>query len=176
VDESETDSTKVEKDSRTGVLPFAEISHTLGPMFPALQQLRVLDAMHPGLISCPLDASLRTVARMMATYRVHAILVTAHGEEALPGGGHWGIVSDTDLIRAAETGDLDEQQAQTIASTPVLGVASSDELAAAAKLMAEHDVTHLIVIERHSGRPVGVLSTLDVARALAGFPERHPFP
>jgi CBS domain-containing protein len=57
--------------------------------------------MHPGLISCPLGASLRTVARMMATYRVHAILVTAHGEEALPGGGPWGTVSDTDLIRAA---------------------------------------------------------------------------
>jgi CBS domain-containing protein len=145
-------------------------------MYPALQQLRVIDAMHPGLISCPLDAPLRTVSRMMATYRVHAIVVTAHGEEALPGGGPWGIVSDADLIRAAEAGDLDEQQARSIASTPVLAVATNDELARAAKLMGEHEVTHLIVIERHAGRPVGVLSTLDIARALAGFPERHPFP
>ena len=144
--------------------------------YPALQELRVMQAMHPGLISCPLDTPLRTVARMMATYRVHAILVTAHGEEALPGGGPWGIVSDTDLIRAAETGDVDELEARTIASTPVAGIDSSDELARAAKLMVEHDLTHLIVVERHSGRPFGVLSTLDVARALAGFPERHPFP
>lgn len=145
-------------------------------MFPALQQLRVIDAMHLGLISCSLDASLRTVSRMMATYRVHAILVTAHGEEALPGGGPWGVVSDAELIRAAEAGDLDEQQARSIASTPVLAVATNDELARAAKLMVEHEVTHLIVIERHTGRPVGVLSTLDIARALAGFPERHPLP
>lgn len=145
-------------------------------MYPALQQLRVMHAMHPGLISCPLDAPLRTVARMMATYRVHAILVTAHGEEALPGGGLWGIVSDADLIRAAEAGDIDEQPARTIASTPVLAVATSDALARAAQLMVEHAVTHLIVIEPHSGRPVGVLSTLDIARALAGFPERHPSP
>jgi CBS domain-containing protein len=143
-------------------------------LYPALRQLRVLDAMHPGLISCSLDTPLRTAARMMATYRVHAILVTAHGEEELPAGGHWGILSDVDLIRAAEAGDIDEQPARTIASTPVLAVATSDELARAAQLMLEHVVTHLIVIEGDSGRPIGVISTLDIARALAGFPERHP--
>lgn len=142
--------------------------------YPSLGGFRVIDAMHPGLISCSVDTPLRTVARMMATYRVHAILVTAHGEEELPGGGLWGIVSDADLLRAAEVGDLDEQPARAIAATPVLMVASSDELARAAHLMVEHDVSHLIVIESHSARPVGVVSTLDIARALARFPERHP--
>ncbi len=142
-------------------------------MYPALRRLRVIDAMHPGLISCTLDTPLRTVARMMAPYRVHAILVTAHGEAELPGGGLWGIVADADLLRAAEAGDVDEQPAQTIAATPVLTVASSDELARGAQIMVEHGVSHLIVIERRSARPIGVLSTLDISRALAGFPERH---
>jgi CBS domain-containing protein len=142
--------------------------------YSALRERRVIEAMHPGLISCSLDTPLRTVARMMATYRVHAILVTAHGEEELPAGGGWGIVSDADLLRAAEAGDIDEQTARTIAATPVLTVATSDELARAVRLMVEHDVSHLIVNERQSPRPIGVLSTLDVARALAGFPERHP--
>jgi CBS domain-containing protein len=141
--------------------------------YPALRQLRVIDAMHPGLISCSPDAPLRTVARMMATYRVHAILVTSHGEEELPGGGPWGIVADTDLLRAAEQGDMDAQTARTIAATPVLTVASSEALPRAAQLMVEHELSHLIVIEQLSARPIGVLSTLDVARALAGFPERH---
>jgi CBS domain-containing protein len=143
-------------------------------VYPALRQLRVVDAMHPGLISCSLDTPLRTVARLMATYRVHAILVTAHGEEQLPGGELWGVVSDADLLRAAESGDVDEQSARTIAATPVQTIASSDELARAAQLMVEHDVSHLIVIERRSERPIGVLSTLDIARALAGFPELDP--
>lgn len=142
--------------------------------YPALRELRVIDAMHPGLISCSLDTPLRTVARMMTTYRVHAILVTAHGDEQLPSGLPWGIVADTDLLRAAEASDVDEQPARTIAGTPVLTVASSDELAGAAQLMVEHEVSHLIVIERRSARPIGVLSTLDIARALAGFPESHP--
>jgi CBS domain-containing protein len=141
--------------------------------YPALRQLRVVDAMHPGLISCSLDTPLRTVARMMATYRVHAILVTSHGEEELPRGGPWGIVADNDLLRAAEQGDMDAQTARTVAATPVLTVASSEELPRAAQLMVEHELSHLIVIEQLSARPIGVLSTLDVARALAGLPERR---
>lgn len=142
--------------------------------YPALRELRVIDAMHPGLISCSLETPLRAVARMMATYRVHAVLVTAHGEEELPRGGFWGIVADTDLLRAAGSADIDEQPVRTVAATPVVTVASSDELAHAAQLMVDRAASHLVVVERRSGRPVGVLSTLDVARALAGFPERHP--
>lgn len=142
--------------------------------YPALAGLRVIDAMHPALITCSPESSLRTIARMMATYRVHAILVSAHGDEALAGGGQWGIVSDADLLRAGEEGNVDEDQARTLAAQPVVTIASSEELSRAAELMVDRDVSHLIVIESRSGRPLGVLSTLDVVRALAGFPEQHP--
>lgn len=142
--------------------------------YPSLGTLRVVDAMHPRLISCNPDTRLRAVARMMATYRVHAILVTEHGDELLPGGGVWGVISDTDLLRAAETGDLDQQEARSIASTPVPTVTTDQQLASAAQVMLEHEVSHLIVVEPHTARPIGVLSTLDIARALARFPETHP--
>lgn len=145
---------------------------TTGP-YPALEGLRVIDAMHPALITCSPDSSIRTIARMMATYRVHAILVTAHGDEKLAG-GDWGIVSDADLLRAGEAGDIDEDRAGTLAAQPVVTVPSSEALGRAAELMVDGDVSHLIVIESRSARPIGVLSTLDVARALAGFPEQHP--
>jgi CBS domain-containing protein len=142
--------------------------------YPALEGLRVIDVMHPGLISCSPDTPLRAVARMMTTYRVHAVLVTAHGAERLAGDGTWGIVSDTDLLRAAEGADLDEQTVRAFAAAPVPTVASSDDLADAAAIMVEQGASHVIVVERHASRPVGVVSTIDLARALAGFPERHP--
>jgi CBS domain-containing protein len=150
------------------------MSRSRSQAYPALRHLHVADAMHPGLISCSPDTPLRTVARMMATYRVHAILVTTHGGEKLPGGGAWGVISDTHLLRAAQADDLEEQASRAIAATPVLTVATADELAHAAQLMAEHEVSHLIVVEPRTARPIGVLSTLDIVRALAGFPERHP--
>lgn len=142
--------------------------------YPSLGTLRVVHAMHPGLISCSPDTPLRAVARMMATYRVHAILVTAHGAEELPGGGVWGVVSDTDLLRAAQSGELDGKVSRVLAAKPVLTTTTEDELARAAQLMVEHGISHLIVAEPHTARPIGMLSTLDVARALAGFPESHP--
>ncbi len=136
---------------------------------PALRDLRVIDAMHPALITCSPESSLRTIARMMSTYRVHAILVNTHESDE-----SWGIVSDTDLLRASEAGNIDEQEARSLAAQPVVTIASSEALGRAAALMVERDVSHLIVLESRSRRPIGVLSTLDVARALAGFPEQHP--
>lgn len=152
----------------------AEWQHGALPRYPSLGGLRVVDAMHPGVVSCPIETPLRTVARMMATYRVHAIIVTAHGHDELPAGGLWGVISDTDLVRAAEAAGFEEQPVQTIASTPVLTVTTDDDLAHAAQLMVEHSISHVIVLDPVSERPFGVLSTLDIARALAGFPERHP--
>jgi len=143
-------------------------------LWPALRGLRVADAMHPGLVSCPLDAPLRTVARVMATYRVHAVLVAAHGDAALPDNAVWGVVSDADLLRAARAGELDRKTARESAGTPVHVVAASDALTDAAQLMSDAGLSHLVVIEPASRRPVGMLSTLDLARALAAFPERHP--
>ena len=135
----------------------------------AVGELHAIDAMHPGMISCPPETPLRTVARMMASYRVHAIVVHAHDEDQLPGGDSWGVVTDAELVRAGLDDDLDGLTAKQVAASPVLTVTSVDPLSRAMQLMTEHEVTHVIVIERHSGRPIGVLSTLDVARALAGL-------
>ena len=141
-----------------------EPSHRLRP----IAELRAIDAMHPGMISCPPETPLRTVARMMASYRVHAIVVHAHGEDDLPGGDGWGVVTDVDLVRAALDDNVDVVTAGQVAATPALTVPSVDPLEHAMQLMTDHEVTHVIVVERHSGRPIGVLSTLDVAHAVAG--------
>ncbi len=135
----------------------------------ALSELRVIDAMHPGMISCPPETPLRTVARMMATYRVHAIVVHGHDDDVLPSGERWGVVTDADLVRAALDGDVETVTAQQVAASPALTASTADPLERAMQLMVEHEVSHLIAIERHSKRPIGVVSTLDVARALAGI-------
>jgi CBS domain-containing protein len=49
----------------------------------------------------------------------------------------------------------------------VVTVAPGDSLTRAAQLMAENAVTHLVVVDPDSGRPQGILSTIDVARVLA---------
>jgi CBS domain-containing protein len=52
-----------------------------------------------------------------------------------------------------------------LASTEIVTVDIDEPLERAAQLMVEHQVTHLLVVS--GARPVGILSTLDVAGCLA---------
>ena len=87
---------------------------------PDLVGIRVVDAMHPPLSSCSLQSPLRTVARMMATYRVHEFVVS-HGNEALKptrGVGRRLRRGASACGRGGVT--LDTQRAGAIATTPAL--------------------------------------------------------
>jgi CBS domain-containing protein len=53
-----------------------------------------------------------------------------------------------------------------VAATEPLTASPSDTLAEVARVMADHDVAHLVVVDGREGEPMGVISTLDVARAL----------
>ena len=46
-------------------------------------------------------------------------------------------------------------------------VAPNDTLEHAAQLMTEYATSHLVVVEPDTDHPVGVLSTLDIARAIS---------
>jgi CBS domain-containing protein len=135
----------------------------------SIGDLCVADAMHDSVISCPPETSLRTVARMLATYRVHAIVVYPRHFGDLEHVTSWRVVSDLDLARAAREGDLDTETAGEIADTPVCCMSPSSPLKDAVEAMLTNGVSHVFVIDEPTARPIGVLSTLDVARALAGL-------
>ena len=133
-----------------------------------LDSIDVAEAMHPGVLTCPLETSLRDVARMMALYSIHAVVVYGEDTDDIDGPGLWGVVSDLDLVRAAVPGRLEDLTARGTAVTPAVTIGPADTLQHAAQLMSEHDVSHVIVVDRGTARPIGVLSTLDIARALSG--------
>jgi len=122
---------------------------------------RVAAAMTTGVISCEPETPLAEVAEIMAERRVHAVYVfDGDGNEL------WGLVSDLDLVAAAR-GELEKLTARDAAVTPLVAVASDDRLDRAAQLLAENGVSHLAVIDPSTRRPVGVLSTLDLAQVIA---------
>src|ERR1700761_2928797 len=79
------------------------------------------DAMSRGVISCPAETPLRVVARMMATFAVHAIFVFDHVDEGDEAPRLWAVVSDLDLVAATPL-DLDTVTAGTTAVTPLVSV------------------------------------------------------
>jgi signal-transduction protein with cAMP-binding, CBS, and nucleotidyltransferase domain len=101
----------------------------------------------------------------MAGHGVHAVLIEGLGHDAA---GHsrlsWRVFTDLDLARAAA--DLDSiGTVSDVASGHVETVEPGAPLAEAARVMADTRVTHLVVV--HAGRPIGILSSADIARTIA---------
>jgi CBS domain-containing protein len=120
--------------------------------------------MHQGIVTCRPETPLSKVAQMMAAHRIHSVVVWSEPDEADADGTLWGVVSDTDLARAIAA-DASGLTARTVTSTPVVTIGPEESIRKAAEVMVGSRVTHLVVA-RH-GRPVGVISTLDLARAVA---------
>jgi CBS domain-containing protein len=144
-------------------MPTGTIHHPTQHAFtaPRFDEASVVDAMRVGVISCPPDTSLTDVARIMATYRIHCVVVNE-----MEGAKPVGVIADIDLAAAASSGAR-QRTAGELARTEPVSVAPDDSLERAGQLMAEHEVSHLVVIQPHSGHPVGVLSALDLAGVLA---------
>jgi CBS domain-containing protein len=93
-----------------------------------------------------------------------------------PGGDGqgWRLVSDLDLAAAAMDGSTGGVTAGQIASTPGVCVRPTDTIARAAQLMRDYETHHLVVLDRGADRPVGIVSTLDVADVVAELHQPRP--
>jgi CBS domain-containing protein len=132
-------------------------------LLPHLDHATVADAMHPGILSCDVDATLEDVARMMSTHHVHSIVVKPAADDPA---GAWKLISDLDLLQAGMRGDAPEVAAE-LALTPVVTVATTDPLRDAAELMLAKSISHVVAVNPETRAAIGILSTLDIAGVLA---------
>lgn len=137
---------------------------TLAPtgsyLTPSFQHATAGDAMRPWVLSCTPETPLITAAQRMSGEHVHALVVlapSAHRESRVP----WAVLTDRDLLRNADRAE--ELTAGEIASPQLLEVVPDDPLAEVAERMVAAGVTHALVADPRTGRPIGVVSTLDIA-------------
>jgi CBS domain-containing protein len=131
-----------------------------------LSQRTVGEVMRLGVVTAEPDTPLSEVARLMSAYRIHAVVVGGLNEGVRGTCLVWGVVSDLDLARAVASGQ--EATAGQVAATEPLTASPFDSLADVAQVMADHEVAHLVVVDAKVAEPMGMISTLDVARAAAG--------
>jgi CBS domain-containing protein len=128
-----------------------------------LDELTVADAMHAGVFTCAEDTSLEAAAAMMAGHSIHCVVVLEGPDEEKP----WGVISDLDLVSAAFDSEAREWKAGEAAASPAVTIGSDETLRRAAQLMREYGIAHLVAVDSDSSMPLGVISTLDLARAIA---------
>jgi CBS domain-containing protein len=131
-------------------------------MTPRFEHARVSDAMRHGILTCPREAPLCAAARTMALHHVHCVVVTDPASGRLAG-----VVSDVDLVDALLAPGGGDRPVGEIVNANATTISSDQPLATAAALMRNRSISHVVVVEPESGRPAGMLSTLDLAGLLA---------
>jgi CBS domain-containing protein len=133
---------------------------------PSLERATVGQAMHPGILSCETDAPLTEVARIMVRNRVHCVAVMGLAQDDSGEPLVWGLITDLDLVRAAVRSDA-AQVARDLARQPIISVKPDMPLRHAAELMLTNHVSHIVVVDPERLLPIGMLSSLDIARTQA---------
>jgi CBS domain-containing protein len=137
---------------------------TTDSTLPRLARVTVEQFMHAGVVVCDPQAPLVAAAAMLSRHRIHCLVVARSAATSAGARLRWGTLTDRDLIRAVAAGDADATAGRA-AATEVVTVEPSETLDRVVQLMNEHEVAHLVVAD--NGAPVGVISSLDVARAVA---------
>jgi CBS domain-containing protein len=132
------------------------------PSIARLDLMTVEQYMHVGVVACEPQAPLATVARIFSDEQIHCVVLAGLETTASGAALAWGTLADHDLIRALDSGDTGVT-AGSIAAGEMVTVEPTEPLDRVVQLMNEHEITHLVVVEK--GFPVGVISSLDIARA-----------
>ncbi len=111
------------------------------------------------------EAPLTEAARLLDEHRIHGLPVV---DEA---GVLVGVVSQTDMVRARTTQGLWASwpglKVKHLMTSPALTIAADAGMPEAAMLMEGNHV-HRLVVVGDNGKPVGIVSTTDLLRAIVG--------
>jgi len=116
---------------------------------------KVRDVMTPGPIGVDYHQSVGEAARAMRDWGVGAILVVSNGSL-------YGLVTDRDLVvRAVAEGRGADEPVGPLSSGNLIGVDADADVHEAMRLMRQHAVRRLPVLE--SGQVAGIVSLGDLA-------------
>lgn len=128
----------------------------------------VAELMTPDPIVIDEDASVDDATRMLEENEVSGLPVVDRGGLLI------GIISQTDIVRARSVSDLWQRwpslRVRDLMHAPVLTADASMSLEEAAQVMESAHVHRLVVVDDDQLKPVGVISTTDLVRALAHRP------
>jgi CBS domain-containing protein len=126
-----------------------------------LAQTHVGTEMTTGVIHCVPGDSVIALARRMAIYHTHAVVIAGLWADDESYDLRWGLISHEEVVHALVDGRHDVPAADLNAGRAVT-CDRHETVLTAARRMGTEGVDHLVVLD--GDEPVGVISTLDVMR------------
>jgi CBS domain-containing protein len=115
--------------------------------------MRVVDIMHPDVITVAPTDTFMTAARVLREHDVSAVVIDG-------GDGPVGIVTERDYVRLVDEGrDPGSTTCESGMTADLITIDPKSDVADAAELMTAHHIRHLPVVDH--GRLVGIVSIRD---------------
>ena len=127
----------------------------------ALEQTHAAAEMTTGVVSCAPGDTILALARRMAIYHTHAVVIAGIWQEGPREELRWALISHKEVADALAGGRHDHLAAE-LEGGPIVTCGPHETMLAAARRMQSEHIDHLVVVE--GDEPVGVLSTIDVMR------------
>jgi CBS-domain-containing membrane protein len=122
--------------------------------------LKVRDLMTSDVVSINSEDTAASAADLMSALGISALPVRG------PAGQFVGVLSQSDLINPRLAGTLRHPTVEDIMTADVLAVQADDPALTAVVAMASHDIHRIFVLDAKH-RLVGVVTSLDIVKALA---------
>lgn len=133
-------------------------------MYSILETIKVRDIMTRGVITVPINASVREVCKIMSEAKISAVVVV------LPDGEMMGVISETDLITTlGSIKNIDEATAEDIMKTTNIATIDPEASAGDALNIMKENLIHRLIVtgEITKNKPVGIISASDIIRLIA---------
>lgn len=130
-----------------------------------LENKLLREVMTRGVVTVPMDATVKQIATMMSKQGLSAVAVTSSEGEAM------GVISDMDILKVIGKDKWENLAAESIMTPHMETVKPTSTLGEAAKIMREKHIHRLLIFSERgvgaSQRPIGILSTSDIVREAA---------
>ncbi|NPA23942.1 MAG: CBS domain-containing protein [Crenarchaeota archaeon] len=119
--------------------------------------VKVGDVASKKLITITPSATLREAAETMIKNGVSFLVIMEDSKL-------YGVISEKDIVRCiAEGRDVNTTRVGEVCTREVITIREDAPLQEAARLMRQHRIRHLVVVDG-SGKPIGVISIRDLVR------------
>ncbi|MDD5473144.1 MAG: CBS domain-containing protein [Candidatus Methanoperedens sp.] len=130
-----------------------------------LENKPLRDVMTRGVVTVPMDATVKQIVTMLSKQGLSAVAVISHE------GGAMGVISDMDILKVIGKDDWENLPAESIMTSHMETVKPTSTLGEAAKIMREKHIHRLLIFSERgvgaSQRPIGILSASDIVREAA---------
>jgi len=120
--------------------------------------MKVVELMNKKVVTCHPAEKLNIIVNKLELFNIAGMPVVEKGKLV-------GVVCQSDILKGLKAGDLEDLSVRDVMVTKVFFVSPTESVVAVARLMVEHHINRIPIVENDS--VVGIVTRGDIIKAVA---------